>query len=136
MAGPGRVDLGAAEPNSPVNLSRLTGTGLRIFIVKSPDKSSGFTTMLQAIPVSLGIVARLDPAGPPDDGAPAACARWAFVAGPARVDLGAAEPNSPEKSSCFTTMPRSVGVWLWIPPVDCCALPELCIAECVRQWRS
>jgi len=92
-----------------------------------PGQKLGLHDDTTGHPRVLGSVARLDPAGPPDDGAPAACARWAFVAGPGRVDLGAAEPNSPEKSSCFTTMPRSVGVWLWIPPVDGCALCRILV---------
>jgi len=72
-AGPGREALGAAKENSPDNFSRFTCTGLEVLIVISPEKVSDFTTVPQAVPVPLGSVARLDPADPPDDGAPAAC---------------------------------------------------------------
>jgi len=79
-----------------------------------------------------------DPSDPPDDGAPAACVRWALAAGPGRADLGAAKAKSPDKVSIFTTMPRSVGVWLWIPPVTGCVL-RLALESATRlpepsQW--
>jgi len=79
---------------------------------------------------------RLDPADPPDDGAPSACLCLPLAAVPVRACLGAAKVTSPDnfsdftracleavivtspdKVSDFTTVPRSVGAWLLIPPV-------------------
>jgi len=145
---PGREALGGAKENSPDNFSSFTRASLGVLMVISPDKVSDFTTVPQAFPVPLVAggasgaacsVERRDPADPPDDGAPSACVCLPLAAGPGREALGGAKENSPDnfssftraslgvlmviyqdKVSVFTTMPRSVGAWLWIPPVAGC----------------